>query len=161
MTSIRDDLMAMPPGWYIAFGDMLCEELEEENVKSNLDLIILECKEKYGELRIYYANGNEKIEDIVDKYAAISQHVCIKCGKPDVFILNFSWVEPMCKECYEKYINDTRTYEKVVCLDAGLKIKDHYTVRIPDGDKWVTKKIDISETVEKIRKRWLDANNLS
>ena len=161
MSNIRENLMTMPVGWYKSFGEMLCKELEEENEKSNLDLIILECKEKYGELRVYCANSNEKISAIIDKYSIISQHVCISCGRPDVYILNFDWIEPMCKECYERYINDTRTYEKVICQDAGLKLKNYYVVRILEDDEWVTKKIDISDTVNEVRKRWLDANDLS
>ena len=157
--NIKEELSLMlPQGWWKTFGEMMCEEIQREIDNSNLNLIILECKEKYGELRVYYANGNKKIDDIIEKYAIISQHVCISCGKPDVYILNFGWIEPMCKECYDKYINDTRSYDKVICKDAGTTLKNSYTIRTLDGDEWVTKKIDISETSNEVRKRWLDAN---
>ncbi len=156
--NIKEELSLMPQGWWKAFGEMMYEEIQREIDKSNLDLIILECKEKFGQLRVYYANGNKKIDDIIERYAIISQHVCINCGKPDVYVLNFDWIEPMCKECYEKCINDTRPYDKVVCKDAGMLLKNSYTIRTLDGDEWITKKIDISETSNEVRKRWLDAN---
>lgn len=103
-------------GWWKAFGKMFCEDVQKIYYK-NPELYILEIKEKYGRLDIYF--GNCRTDDpmlIAHRYEIISQNVCFKCGKPDVSLTNAGWILPLCKDCYE----GKRPYEEVVISEARM-----------------------------------------
>ena len=156
----------IPIGWRIAFGDLLLEELREELIKFDyLDKYqIVQIKEKYGSLR-WYDNGypqGSNVPDILSKYEIISQNVCIMCGKPDVPMINEWWVSPYCKDCFvkkeleynknddpDKIIED---YEKL--KDSAEKIAEVYNIRRFSIGGYEDIKVDISDTVSKIRARY-------
>ena len=101
-------LDGLPEGWVKAFGEDLCRELKEALDEYNYTdkFIIVQTKEKFGEMRIYH-NGRpvgSKVEEVIDKYARISERTCCKCGKPATKI-SLGWICPWCDECAEK-IND-------------------------------------------------------
>lgn len=122
-------LDAMPKGWREAFGEMICEEIAPYAPE---DYDIFDVKEKYGMLRWYDYGGNEKIDQIIKEYEKVSAHVCVGCGCPDVpqTVHNF-WIEPICRDCYNKYVNSTKSYEEVIGEEykiddeiRGQKIRD-------------------------------------
>ena len=74
---------------------------------------IIQAKEKWGELRVYWcwedkdysdleaADMNElygKIENTLEKYATISRKTCAVCGKSATSYTT-GWVLPVCEEC--------------------------------------------------------------
>lgn len=83
------ELDSLPSGWVRSFVPQLKDELFEALGQYAEDLYILQCKEKYGEMRLYwcfpdrdyytdedYDNLEElcpTIQDIVDKYTEISR----------------------------------------------------------------------------------------
>ena len=94
----------VPKGWRITIMPIFLEDLRKELIKFDyLDkYYITQIKEKYGELRWYdsgYPEGS-KVEDIVEIYCYLSGNVCIKCGKPDVPMINDSWISPYCLNCW-------------------------------------------------------------
>lgn len=164
----------MPDGWRKAFGEMMCEEIKQELVRCNYlnEYRILQIKEKYGELR-WYDNGTPidcKVPEIIDNYSMLSQNICIICGKPDVPIINSGWISPYCKKCYtipsdwykkehpdkidewiEFHSDDWEEYNK----EETNKMVSTYTVHTWSKEKGDEEIIyDISETVNKIRKKW-------
>lgn len=147
---------AMGPGWWKAFGLMLCEEIQQELHKFDFvnKFSLLQVKEKFGGLRIYNNGAPGNIHRITDKYEQISQNVCYNCGKPDVAITNAGWLLPLCKECFEKEEWHKCKYEDVIDPETPNQIPDSYTVRhySKDGD-W-DETIDISDTVNEIRRQW-------
>ena len=51
-----------------------------------------------GSLR-WYDNFNTKHGyEIIDKYAELSAHTCIRCGKPATRITTY-WISPYCDDC--------------------------------------------------------------
>ena len=95
-----DDL---PDGWKIGFCEQMCDELMEALGDYADKWIILQVKEKYGELRIYYSilpkGIYDAVEAVISKYEKISRHTCCICGNPATKTSK-GWVLPFCDECY-------------------------------------------------------------
>lgn len=120
----------MPPGWIRAFGKLLLDDIYDQVEADGLeDFHILQMKEKFGFLRVYCSPTTEAIERIIDAYSHISEHVCVVCGKLDVYIIDFGWICPMCSDCYgnTSYHAFRREYESVI-VDDDCEIPKNYTV---------------------------------
>ena len=158
-----DAMDDMPDGWKLAFGDMFCEEMDAAIRKANLvdDFVVLQVKEKWGFLHFYVSHHTDEINDIIRKYEILSSRICLGCGKPDVSMLNLSWISPLCEDCYNEHISDTRPYSEVSDEDNKMpdvmKYRQYSKEFNPPG--WKDFEIDISETAEKIRKRWEERTN--
>lgn len=167
----------MPVGWKKCFGDMMLEELDIAIRKAGLfnEFGIDQLKEKYGRLTVYCHGFNDEIMRIIDKYDYISQNCCIRCGMPDVPMVNDSWIFPYCWNCFLKmrkhdekwylknYKNytpktDEDIYKRYIELtsedEEDWKICDSYTIRRFSNDGSSDKIYDISDTVAKIRGRY-------
>jgi hypothetical protein len=144
----------IPRGWRKAFGELICADIQRELEAANLvdTYGISEIKEKFGELRWYDYGGNEKIDDIVMAYTVISRNVCVQCGKLDVHIFDNGWIQPLCKECANKYYKNL-VYEDwivegndgVICEEDRFSRYDYAT------GKWTEHTVDISDYVRKVR----------
>ena len=94
----------MPDGWRTAFGEQMCEEIRDVLVKLGKlnDYRVLQIKEKFGQLRWYNDSYCKELEDVIDKYTALSERTCIVCGKPAEFV-STGWISPWCGECADKF----------------------------------------------------------
>lgn len=161
-------------GWDKAFGQMYMDELGAAIKESGQkDFRILQIKEKYGQTRLYCSGACDKVHDIIRKYEVISENICYYCGK-EAPMTDDGWVLPQCFRCFSKvYRNRERhsmeykpdivpktdeelreLYNKIV-IDkpdehGEYHIPTSYTVRTFGGGDVVH---DISDTVEKLRKR--------
>lgn len=145
-----DDL---PEGWNKAFGDMMWEDFKNALKKPGEYIQFQQIKEKFGELRVY-CSAPESIQNIISAYSHCSQNICIKCGKPDVHIIDTGWIHPVCEECFSKnkWYKD-KDYNSYLCDDSG-KMADSYSFTrfSKDGNEHIT--VDISEYTQKIRRRY-------
>lgn len=97
----------MPIGWRKAFGEKMCEEIALILRKGNYlnDYVVLQIKEKYGELRWYSGGVPENIYDalheVIEKYTKISRKTCIRCGAPATKISK-GWISPWCNRCADE-----------------------------------------------------------
>ena len=156
-----DAMDDIPEGWRIAFGDLLCEELDAAIKKAGVenDFEIYGVKVKCGCLKIYTShNTSPEIRDILDKYAVLSSNICIHCGKPDVHRTRVGvLVKPLCEKCYcETPYSDEAKYEDLKYAGDG-KIRNSciipYACR--DNDTGIEEhKIYLKDTADKIRARW-------
>lgn len=167
------ELDEMPDGWRKAFGEMMCEEIKNALIECDGldDYKIEQIKEKWGFLHWYSYPAYSEVEKIIDKYGTLSSNICIICGRPDVPMINTSWIMPMCKDCYctpneyyQKRMNSaaieefrkehTTDWNKWYAEDN--KMQDSYTIRRWSKEKDDTEEItyDISETANKIRSKW-------
>lgn len=160
--TLAEDFM---PGWWKAFGLMLCEELREDLIKCNYlyKFRFVQIKEKYGSARMY-CNGapvESNAFEIIDKYEYISNYVCQYCGKPDTAqINNYGWLMTICEDCYNKMNRRRKKYYNPVPYADLLDEDEDYTMpnkRIvkrysKEGDETIEH--DISETVNAIRNNW-------
>lgn len=92
----------MPDGWRIAFGEQMCEEIQQAlnqqpQVFANT-FRITQIKEKFGGLRFYTNWTTPEINKAIDKYENISYSTCICCGAPAKWITK-GWISPFCDKC--------------------------------------------------------------
>lgn len=103
------------PGWVNTFGECMCDELLCALDKYVDDFIIIQVKEKFAEIRVYwYWQDREYTEQeqgelkeisnslntILHKYANISYQTCVECGKPATRYSR-GWTLPYCSECFK------------------------------------------------------------
>ena len=147
----------LPDGWIKAFGEEMCKEIDKEIKRSKLDdMYVVQAKEKYGELVIFFSHHTPAINDILRKYEEISTHVCDRCGRPDVNMINLNhWLSVYCEECYEKHLRrGGKLYKDVVVGEAKMPDKIYWRRYSKNGDEHF--EMDISETTRKIRERYAE-----
>lgn len=133
----------IPPGWTECFGLLLCEDLNkvlsEEDKKK---FYFHQTKEKWGRLCMYGAYSNKDIDDILGDYEALSEQVCVGCGKVGVPTTKHGWVQPICKDCWEKYNTSSNyTYEESMCEYNGFNPEYSYQIWTDDGYKQITRSV--------------------
>lgn len=88
------------------------------------DFLWTEVKEKYGTLRLYSGAAPDEVLELESKYDYISRFFCISCGRMNAPVLTGGWIEPLCKDCYNKRIaSDKRWYDTPVDYDMELLVK--------------------------------------
>ncbi|MFH7836568.1 MAG: hypothetical protein QXL51_08225 [Candidatus Aenigmatarchaeota archaeon] len=65
-------------GWFNLI-DAAMDLIEEENKKEKIN--IEEIKEKYGELRIYFSGGSDKLNEKINRISILSNVICEECGE--------------------------------------------------------------------------------
>jgi hypothetical protein len=102
----------LPDGWVKTFIPQMKEELFEVLGSCVHNWRILDAKEKYGVLRVYWCWEQERydeiaadeealydsIENIIDKYSKISFRTCAICGESAMCVEDL----PLCANCYKK-----------------------------------------------------------
>lgn len=142
----------IPRGWLERFGEELCEELKADFIQHGCleTACISEAKEKYGDLRLTVDGvpDSSRCEDIIQKYAIISAHTCIICGKMDVPMVNIGgWFSPICEDCYQNFGQANIPYSQAAC--GKKKIPEQIGIlRGPN----MAETVDISETIQKLKK---------
>ena len=122
------ELDNMPDGWRKAFGEQMCEEMNDEMLtwpKKEYDgFRITQIKEKWGALRVYVNYGSEKLYDIIAKYTTTSRVTCLQCGRPARWISR-GWIAPWCDDCAVKRLKDYNLDDDQF-LDEYYSIQDYY-----------------------------------
>ena len=89
---------AVGPGWW-----PLIDAQSAEIIEAGIDCKYEQIKEKFGLLRVYtqeYSTTslqNTKLYDIIDKYEAISEHICEECGRFGKR-RSSGWIKVTCEE---------------------------------------------------------------
>jgi hypothetical protein len=109
-----------------------------------------------------YTNGVPKeVNNVINKYEAISESICIHCGSIHAQPVNeYGWWLPVCKECwdknnikYSKRGYKTKDYTEVAD-EAYPELKDYYEYSYYNNGENETVRVDISDTTDKIRKAY-------
>ena len=118
------ELDMMPTGWREAFGEQMCEEMDNEMLtwsKSNYDNFrIIQIKEKWGALRVYVNFSSEELDKILAKYTTTSRVTCLQCGRPAKWISK-GWICPWCDDCavenlHACYMDDDQFQDKFISI---------------------------------------------
>ena len=95
-------------GWYQLLYDM-CKEIAIvlETAEKPVTIEMVQIKEKYGTLRVYYDlegenNVARKISDIAQKYEDLSEKVCEECGCEGTLRTDLPWIQTLCDTCYDR-----------------------------------------------------------
>lgn len=141
-------------GWNKAFFFQMMEEIRKAAKKDGVlhTLQTDDYKSKYGKLRFYTSRGSRDVDEIIHEYECLSGNICESCGEPDVGYTK-GWITPICRKCYEKYYNDTRSYDE--CVGEG-RMPDfrRFKRATPDKEEWEEYSIDIRDKANQIRRRW-------
>ena len=114
------ELDGMPDVWRNAFGIEMCKELKRQLKKEHYlhKYIIMDVKEKYGELRWYDNGASEEIHNIVGKYTRLSTTICWKCGANHTEYVSKGWVYFYCPDCINKeYLENYMSIEEYFAPD--------------------------------------------
>ena len=149
----------MPDGWWIAFGEMMCDEIKKELVRCHFldEYEVVQVKEKYAMLR-WYDNGIPegcKVWNIIEKYSKLSENICGVCGKPDVPIMTWGWNFPLC----EDHAWDKDEYRECAEKQNPHKMSDYRRWSQYKNDEWVKCEEYIGDTANKIRRAYADRIN--
>lgn len=112
---------SLPRGWSVLLVKMLNE------VKASLDKIdavdaeILDIKEKYGLLRVYFNVYDKELEKIAKKYEAMSDKICMSCGAPTYKsgIRNDSCIN-LCEDCLNEMGSKLREHNFYAVSDRNI-----------------------------------------
>jgi len=92
---------AVGDGWYRLIYEMLDEIAA---APGNADVNILQIKEKFGGLRVYYDGGSSSVSAAVDTAARKALMTCEHCGSTkSVARGGRNWVRTLCETCRPKY----------------------------------------------------------
>lgn len=142
-------LEGLPQGWIDAFGKQMCDDLMEALGEYATEWEIVQVKEKFGAMRLYH-NGcpkeiYNKVERIIEKYAYISQFVCVHCGSLDAQLYDDGWITPWCNKCFAKMMEDRgmkgTDWSKYIAED---KFSPTYEIRRYSEDGITTEIVDVS-----------------
>jgi len=92
-------------GWYNLIRN-LCAEIQAYVDYSGIEQVeFSQIKEKFGQLRAYIDNGDEKVYDIIRLAETLSSEICESCGMKGYIKSNRGWLTSMCDECRESRRN--------------------------------------------------------
>ena len=105
----REALSCVGDGWAC-----LIDRFYTEIAKSDVSVCVLQVKEKFGGLRIYWeAEGKDidyskkklrDIRDFIDKLSEESRNICESCGRGGKIHMHKSWLKVSCDDCYREWI---------------------------------------------------------
>lgn len=106
----------LPEGWVKAFVPQIKEQLFKTLGSYVNDFILLDVKEKYGQLRVYWTwdirdysmsevndtiELQKDIEDIIFYYEIVSENTCAFCGNKSKYFSK-KYDVPICEVCAKK-----------------------------------------------------------
>ena len=111
--SKTEEFYCLPAGWVDTFVPQMLDDLFEVLGSSIYDWELLQVKEKYGTLTVYWcwnmdsdlsdedkADLEYQLEEILDQYTSISRNTCAMCGE-EATHMSTGWMVPLCDECDE------------------------------------------------------------
>lgn len=106
--SKEDALDCVGRGWTHLVG-----RFYETADRSPIAVVVLQVKEKFGSLRIYWISEGENINYFDDRYLEIdrlidtlrilSTNTCENCGARGKIHLHNSWMKTCCNKCYVEW----------------------------------------------------------
>lgn len=95
-------------GWYRLIH-VLCRELTDLYIANGRDpseIMMMQVKEKYGQLRFYTGGLIDGAHDIIYRYEEMSYEVCEICGDTGTLCVKGGWYQTLCKKhMHEKGFN--------------------------------------------------------
>jgi len=84
-------------GW-VGLIVKLCEDIVIIDPNPH-EFYFLQIKEKFGGLRIYAHNTDQRITDLINKAEVDSLNICACCGRNAAPDFDGGWTSPLCKRC--------------------------------------------------------------
>jgi hypothetical protein len=90
--SRRDVADMVPPGWKALINRCIDEALR-------CHAVITQVKEKYGTLRVYYHENDDRMEEVVSLMEKYSAYMCENCGDHGTTVTLHGWASTLCDRC--------------------------------------------------------------
>ena len=88
------------PGWATLI-DRFYNHVEANQKHKYPDIQVVEVKEKFGGLRIYFWGADEFLEGFTWALESWSQTICEKCGKQGRVNASRGWYKTQCKDHWD------------------------------------------------------------
>ncbi len=86
-------------GWYYLI-DTLCDKIKRHCERTEIDVKVLQIKQKFGGLRFYVSTYDDDIFAMINFAEALSYTICERCSSmKNVKQTTGGWVETLCEEC--------------------------------------------------------------
>lgn len=101
-------------GWFQLIYD-LCKGIKKivDSNEDMKDLIVLQVKEKFGELRFYIGGGTKEIYNLIHEAEVKSSKTCEVCSGEGELMIRGGWYKTLCKKCAVDEYKGYRGYEEV------------------------------------------------
>jgi hypothetical protein len=86
--TLQEGLDSVGPGW--------AELVREVFAALPAGVVIVQVKEKFGQLRIYHEPYQLDFAAVIDAAEARSAIICEECGAPGTFDQSFHWIRVLC-----------------------------------------------------------------
>ena len=101
--------ISVKPGWEHLVECMLSainSHAKQSEDVHQIPILLLQIKEKFGSLRVYYQGTNDSaIEGIVKMAEQMSTRTCDVCGSPGVIRDDLGWIRSLCEHHYQEIKN--------------------------------------------------------
>ena len=89
-------------GWLTAFSaPFLIHVRRAMAIDKSENAQILEVKEKYGTLRVYWGYAHPYAELVTTMYELLSGYYCCHCGKYGAKLTQSGWITALCRSCWD------------------------------------------------------------
>ena len=99
--------LSVGPGWAPIIRAFYMTITHNQHLYSNVQ--VLQVKEKFGGLRIYFIGGDLRLRGYVDGLAAASYYICEYCGRAGFLREDLGWVKTLCDGCYKEKLHAYHT----------------------------------------------------
>ncbi|MFO1345980.1 MAG: hypothetical protein U1E85_06755 [Rhodocyclaceae bacterium] len=83
-------------GWFDLM-DVLCAEIQRHATEKGLEVVAVQAKEKFRQLRFYVNGDDEFVAGLTWVASALSAGICEQCGKPAI-VGGQGWISTRCLE---------------------------------------------------------------
>ena len=152
--------LSVPYGWQTRFleaNDAILAVLATEPATAKFSVI--DVKEKYGELRMYYAAENvsdaalDLIEEIINSMALATSKICSYCGKRAKYRTT-GYIVPLCEECKESKSFLTCGRDLILIEEDEFVEPEEPVLRITPKGALCLALIDYSFTDDELEEIW-------
>lgn len=89
------------PGWFPIL-ERLFDEFEQIQQEDGLTVTVIQVKEKFGELRVYFRGGNERLQHCLRRAEEEAFYTCESCGGQSPGIRSGGRLSNLCDDCRKR-----------------------------------------------------------
>ncbi len=137
--------MLVPQGWG-ALVEALDKNIEEWTETGDITgFSVVDFKEKYGELRLYYdchcasKKVRDDFDEMIEDYAYVSGFTCANCGAFPVGQTAEGWTLPLCEKCADGRPIEPREFD----------VKRHFR-RYDPKKGWTEEERNVSDVIRRV-----------
>lgn len=147
-------------GWLTAFSVPFLIHVKRALAIDGAEAKILDMKEKFGTLRVYWGYTHEYTELTTTMYELLSGYYCCHCGKYGAKLTQSRWVTALCSGCWnpdhDGNFGSSIPLEplKITSYNEGKTVNTEY-----QSEPWVKAIDELSAVSKRFTRTWLAINS--